>query len=377
MKKLLLIIAIILWTSTVIAAPAVMYVTPAGAGAKDGAAWDSAFGEAEFEADLEANAEAGDIYYVKAGTYTLDSAYDASAKDGTSAAPISIIGVKAATTAQPPTVSDWGSSTDRPTFEAGGDSITVGDYYKVYNLIITGNGTGTSLFTGGTYNKIYNVKSNNSSGTAGKYAIIIGSSSHVTNCEAQSAAGIGIVSASSSYVTSNYVHDCGTVCISVNAGNSIIGNIVDTCGTNGLSITSNDSGLAMNNTIYNVATGINATDAYGWSFVNNVIDTATDGFKWTSQIDSNFFAYNHTGDSVTDMWDTVEESVSAHKDVWVTSGSPAFTNAAGGDFSFAKNAACVGTGMAISLGTSTAGKINQGAYQMTQNPAGGASASAW
>ena len=73
-------------------AAATMYVTVAGAGDKSGSTWGNAMGLGEWETDVEATAEAGDIYYLEAGTYTLTNAFS-TALDGTDVAPIKIIGV--------------------------------------------------------------------------------------------------------------------------------------------------------------------------------------------------------------------------------------------------------------------------------------------
>ena len=52
------------------------YVTPAGAGDKDGSSWENAFGATEFFADIQTGGSIadGDIYYLFTGTYTPTSA---------------------------------------------------------------------------------------------------------------------------------------------------------------------------------------------------------------------------------------------------------------------------------------------------------------
>ena len=47
---------------------AVTYVTPGGAGARNGSNWGNAFGEAEFPAAIQ-SADAGDEFWVAAGAY--------------------------------------------------------------------------------------------------------------------------------------------------------------------------------------------------------------------------------------------------------------------------------------------------------------------
>lgn len=324
-------------------AAATMYVTPAGAGAKDGTTWATAFGEAEFEADLEAGAEAGDIYYVAGGTYTLDSAYDASARDGTAVGPISIIGVASGTSAQPPTVSDWATGDNRPLFACAANTFLVGDYYKICNLrftITTANGV--QMGAGGL---VFNCKSQNNSGTANRYAFFGATPSQYISCEAISDLGIGMNCTTAIFC---YIHDSATG-IDALGNSKYLFNIIDTC-TTGISIASDDIVLGFGNTIYNTTTSVSATDSYADVWINNIVDTTTDGFLWTTQTNINFFAYNHTGNSVTDMWDLVEESVAAYKDNWVTSGDPDFTNEAGGNFSLEGTSPCINAGMAMGLG---------------------------
>ena len=97
------------------------YVTQAGAGAKDGLAWASAFSVDEWEDELLNNAEADDIFYVLSGTYTLTQAMDFSAKVGTAANPIQIIGVD--NEAAPVTSADWAYGTDRPLIAAAANTF--------------------------------------------------------------------------------------------------------------------------------------------------------------------------------------------------------------------------------------------------------------
>lgn len=334
-------------------AAATMYVTPAGALGKTGANWANAMGEAEFEADLEANAEAGDIYYVASGAadgtsvpYTLDSAYDSSARDGTVVAPISIIGVKFGTTAEPPVLADWGAALDRPHFVCAANAVTFGDYYKLYNLSWTGTAASTVLT--GTNARVYNCKGANTYATA-RNALYVGAYGAVIKYEGTGANCWGLRLGSPALALFCYLHDC-YLGINTAANNFLLSNIIDTV-TTGVFIEDDLGIIAINNTIYNSTTAISVGAGTG-IFINNIIDTATDGFLWTTQTDINFFAYNHEGNNVTDMWDLVEEAVTAHKDNWVTSGDPDFTNEAGGDFSLEATSPCIDAGMAMSLGVS-------------------------
>lgn len=332
-------------------APATMYVTVAGAGTGDGLSWTNAFSFAQWETDLVTNSEPGDIYYVKAGTYTLPNSITSAAKDGTAVLPYAIIGVKAATTNVPPVLADWGTTTDKPTFVCAAYTFTFGDYYKVYNCIFTG--TATNVITAGAYCVIKNLKASNTYTSTGRSALIAGSYSYVINCECQAndsgtQKGTGVLIGTYSKMIFCYIHD-SLIGINLAAGCVILYSIVDTC-TTGIDVTSDDYVMLMGNTFYNTTTAVSATDATSFAGINNIIDTTTDGFLWTTQTDSNFFAYNHEGNSVTDMWDLVEESVTAYKDNHVTSGDPDFTDEANGNFSLESTSPCINAGMAITLG---------------------------
>lgn len=74
------------------------YVTPAGAGLKDGSDWDNAFGAAEFFADIASTGKiaAGDTYYIMGGQgdYTLTSHVGTWDVYGSSNDPIRMVGVQ-------------------------------------------------------------------------------------------------------------------------------------------------------------------------------------------------------------------------------------------------------------------------------------------
>jgi hypothetical protein len=337
-------------------AAATMYVTVAGGDpTHDGTTWAKAFSMADFLADLTNNAEAGDIYYVQAGTYTLTGAHDSSAKVGTAVAPISIIGVKAATSAEPPVLADWGTwvvghaTDDCPKFVCGANTFKVGNYHKTFNCNFTTDEA--KGYECGTYCITYNCASTNSSGTANRYAFYNGTGSSYVKCEAVSTAGYGLYIASGRAVFC-YIHDSTNGINSAGQGDVVLFSVTDTCSGYGIAIGGSDYNVMMNNTFYNCATAFSATTGDSNLLINNIIDTATDGFKWTTTTNNNFFAYNHEGNNVTEMFDTATAAYTLfHGDQWATTpADPKFTNAAGGDLSLGSDSPCIDAGMTITLG---------------------------
>jgi len=335
---------------------AVYRVTPAGAGDTDGSSWANAMGEAEFEISIEGGGDeavaAGDIYYVQAGTYTLDSDYDSSVQDGTAILPISIIGVKAATTNETPTYADWPDvgSNDRPTFDTGAtQTILLGDYYKIFNCIFTGSFADRIVQTG-AYCVTYNVKCTNTTATAHKYAYYTGAYNQTIACEMVSTNGRGMLPGSGSLVAYSYFHDSGQAFITQNnltvmhcVFHDMIYYVVN------LSTSYNNSFI--NNTVYNCPAAFYGTTASSHVFINNIIDTVSGiAFEWTTQTDINFFWKNHKGNNVNDMWSLVAETM-PHMDPEVTSGDPKFTTP-GSNFSLQSDSPCIDAGLSLTFGVS-------------------------
>lgn len=350
------------------------HVTTAGADTKTGADWAHAMDWAAFKAYYEDTPADGDIIYFKEGTYTVSASVNGSTSgDATVAAPITFIGVVSATTHEGADVvlTDWATGAARPIFSCGANNITIGDYTKIYNIKNTSSNY--NAFIGGAgclfYNCYFeNTASNGVCVNTGTYAKFI-------HCELEGGATATALSAGAgSFALFCLMRDTGT---GVGGGGvSLINCIIDTCPT-GVSVAAYTHSLIMNTTIYNSTTAVSGSTGGGYVCINNIIDTATDAFKWTTQTDLNFFAYNHVGNSITDMWDGVEETIAAHKDNWVTGGAgddPEFNDEANGDFKLASTSPCIDAGMALTLGTSAAGKFNQGAYFSTQVQAGGGGA---
>jgi len=343
-------------------AAATMYVTVTGGDpTHDGTTWAKAFSYADFDADLDANAEPGDIYYVQEGTYTLTSSLGSTGRDGTAVAPITIIGVRAEATGEPPTYAEWADGNlagdeERPIFVCAANAFSVGDYYKIYNICFTG--TLAPVVNMGVYGVLYNCKATQNSATADRACFNV--SGFAITCE-----GTGLVGGN--VTGTGFSLGAGANCIfclahnlntgytrTSSPGGHIIFCVAETCLTAGVGFNSRYAGVVMNCTLNDCVVGVSGSTGYCNAFINNIISssdpqTTTDGFIWTTQTDINFFLQNHQGLRVTDMWDLVEETIVAHKDNAVTSGDPLFD--ADQNLSLQAASPCVNAGLSAYLGT--------------------------
>jgi hypothetical protein len=280
---LLLCLAMPCWAATVY-----KYVTTAGAGAKDGAAWASAYGMAEFRDYLQDSAPTDLVCYVQSGTYTFGEAI-AFYTAGTATTPVKIIGVNSGTTATETSVSattDYAYGSNRPVFAMEGNAFVAPAYAILMNLNFTMTNANMDLVTLGTNGYIYNCYVYNNSSTNGKYAIKLANYSSACNCEARCTNGQGIGLSTYCYAVSCYIHDCsgasGTGLYFGGNGAVANGCIIDTC-TLGMSFGGNGAQHIINNIIYNsTSIGIKATSATNMCFINNIISQCAIGLQWSA-----------------------------------------------------------------------------------------------
>ncbi len=304
-------------------AAADMMVTVAGAGDKSGSTWANAMGMAEWITDMTTNSEAGDRYFVEEGTYTFGGASDSSARNGTSAAPIQIIGVLSGTSNEPPVFSDYASGANRPVMAVAANVFSVGDYWIAQGLDTTT--TNSNGFYVGDYSIVYNCKSNNS-GIATRYAFRGDQATRFIACEAQSANGRAIRLHIATSCVACYAHDSVVGFYFGSAYSTVVNCIADTCTTYGLCVDNQSVQVMVNNTIYNCGTGIYGSTGFASTVINNIIDACTKGVEWTTPDLSSWFDYN--------CWDNTDDVVDTDI-IWGNNrseGDPGMAGPAGGDF---------------------------------------------
>jgi hypothetical protein len=339
------------------------YVTPAGAGAKDGAAWASAMSWTELLADFP-TAAAGDIYIVEEGTYTM-TADLVTATDGNAVDPIAIIGVTTATrtgnvTGDAINQTYFGTGANRPLFDAGANAygITIDDYGRIENIRIETRDTyPIHLDTAGVVRNC-KVTQNYTGGTT-SYGIFCDGT--VINCEVTGTeCNNGIAGASAAGFVFNYVHDiteAGSSGITPSTfTGAILFNVLDAVPI-GINKTTDPQGVIFGNTFYDCDVGLSATTDIACAVINNIFsESDVDAIIWsTPSTAANVFMYNHFYNNLDDHDGIVEngDANDLFSDFWaVLSGAasdPAFT-AAGSDFSLQAGSPCIDTGMSMLLG---------------------------
>ena len=347
-------------------AAATMYVTVAGAGAKDGTTWANAFDLAAWILDMTNNLEPGDIYYIEDGTYTLTANF-VPALDGTAALPIHLIGVKARTTNEPPVLSDWAiADADRPVIASGANAWQFDLYWQFRNL----QKTGTTEWRADVGILWSNCKITNTNGGATNGIEMNSINCRAVDCDVQSTNGTGIQILGNTVgrsVIDCYIHDSSVKGIETSAGAAanfaVINTIIDTCGI-GYEVNS-QACILINSVIYNCTTGISDTGSFpNFTALNNSITSCTTGASWTANILDSFWDYNNWHGNTGDVTNVT-------KGLNATANAPEYT-AAGSDFSIIEGGNMDGTGFGLKVGVgATASKQSQGAYEATISSGGG------
>ena len=301
----------------------------------------------------------GNKLYIEKGTYTIGGSISV-VNDGTTALPINIVGRDGSDTVAP-------DGANRPTLAfAANTADFAGNYYNFYNLdITTTTVAGLSTSVGAI---LSNTKVFNSSATANRTAITLGSSSKTMSCEAISTNGVGIaVGGEDGLITGSYIHDCGQTGLSLGTSDDakITFNIVDTCAT-AISIGGSAfSFFIQNNTLYNGTTGINNAGTVGLngSVLNNTISGFTTGANSTTNWPSDLWDYNN-------FFNCTTPRINVNAGPNDTALDPGFTDAANGNFTIGANLKAKGFPGAFPGGLTT-GYLDIGAVQRVEPTGGG------
>ncbi len=277
---------------------------------------------------------AGNILYVKAGTYTFTENVIPS-PDGTRVNPIQVSGYKT-------TRGDNPTGDDRPLFAQGAYGFDGVDANYWWSRHLRSTSTSGNQLRFNSYSGYHNLYAYNSSGTSNRRALYVGYLSMMVDCEGKSTNGYAVGGYSARLIHNCYLHDSS---IGAHVSGSwdfcISGCIIDTC-TTGMYC---NVPVAINNTIYNCTTGISviAGSRNAW-FLNNIIDSCTTGASSAASYPNDYWDHNNYHGNTADV-SNVTKGANA------TAHDPDFENAASGDFRLKTGSNCLTAGQPITLGT--------------------------
>jgi hypothetical protein len=221
---------------------------------------------------------------------------------------------------------------DYPTVDIGATVFTLGEFWKVRYLNITGTGNpycvSVSAFTKLSYCKVVNTG-------AALAAIYTAGGSFIYGCDLKGGSGAASAISAGSYTTimGNYIHDTATgILMNTGFGIAVINNIIAACSTVGLDFTSSsDSGsTVVGNTFYGAETpaGIGLrviANTYRVAIVNNIF------YGWTTALSAAGTTQVHYND-YNNFYNNTTNATNVQKGPNDQAISPSFTDAAGGNW---------------------------------------------
>ena len=290
-------------------------------GLADGSNWANCFGPAELDAWATAAALAADRCFCLSGTYVMPDV--ASARSGSQALPIRMIGVRSASPVI--TYADWASGMDRPLFQFGGIfAWSVATYWNMHNFRYVGTGANLYLCQAGTGSLFDNCKVEAAGANPNQRAIrITGNRGRVINCELTNPLGRAVMGLSYLTVVGCLLRDSRVGIVADGDGLHIAANLIRDC-TIGVELGARAGVSVVGNTFYAGTTGIAATTAGSGLFVNNIISGFTTPAEWTTEQLSNWFDWN--------IWHNNATPVNVTKGPHAIDEDPDFVDAPGGDF---------------------------------------------
>lgn len=267
--------------------------------------------------------QAGNLVYIKAGTYTPGAIITIAAAGGTSN-PIKMYGYNV-------TRGDNPTGATRPFIDFGANTCTFGANWEIYYMQFTG--TAANTVTLGNSGKAIMCKSTNTSATAARQAFSHGTVGGVIfiGCEMISYRGSGINASSLVEIYGCYIHDCGVSGIATSSTSCFaIGNIVSNCVTQAINASSTlaSGGLFINNTVYGaenkLGIGFNfASGVLNVRLLNNIIYGFTTGVSHADTQTVGYDDYNNYFNNTADVSAAGQWQKGSHD----TALNPAFSNA--------------------------------------------------
>ena len=350
------------------------HVSAGGAGTYSGADWANAMRWSDYVTSRE-GASAGDNYWIKDGSYTMTVSVDSSGFAGTAASPITIIGVKSATTNEGANIvfSDWSlDAADRPAIDGVTYQDRFSNYNKIFNLDYSSSNV-TVVLTG-SYCGVRNCKIENDYGTssASHFALKITLYSYAIQNEITAPNGSGINGTGYGRYLLNYIYGCSDTTNGYGANisgicNSLIGNIFSDNNT-GLLEVSPRASLVLNNVFYDSGnTHQKLATVSSNVIVNNIYRVFTgDAINVNAAINIDFYWNNHTTNGVADF--TNIATTGPNSDGELSTGDPQFETP-GSDFDLRTGSPCLDTGMWQKYALTTT-ELNIGVMQNPSSAAG-------
>lgn len=244
----------------------------------------------------------GSMIYIKNGTYVFSAGISIASTNGTVASPILSMGYNALR-------GDTCNGANRPVLTLGSGQLSLGSSNELYNVIVTGTGTGLVAF--GNNGLSVNCKPINTSATAARPALSLNNTNvSAIGCEIISQNGLAISStATSSVAFGCYIHDSVTGATTTTTGAKIVNCIFEACSTDAIISTATSTGnFLIGNTIYGreakIGTGININTASSachriW---NNILYGLTTGVGvLTTAAGTNTGGFNDYFNNTTDV----------------------------------------------------------------------------
>lgn len=228
----------------------------------------------------------GHTVYLKGGSgisYAASGAVDISAKDATATAIIAVIGYDTSRSSVP-------SAANRPTLAMGANVLTIGDFWKVQDVSITG--TSTNAIVTGTNALLLRCSVANTSTTASRNGCTTGASARVVGGTYSARNGNALVTGGASSTQGVAFLNSKVGMAPSATAQDICDCIFETCST---AINMDYNGMfCKRNTFRNCTTGIDGAATTGGLFISNTFTDCATPVTWSAEQFTNYWNYNNT-----------------------------------------------------------------------------------